>query len=65
MARMIDEDKLLTNVVPVSDSKGQVTWSAVSTIDILTAPTVDAVPVEKYNELREAFVDYVCSGVNN
>lgn len=29
------------------------------------APTIDAVPVEKYNELREAFVDYVCSGVQN
>lgn len=29
------------------------------------APTIDAVPAEKYNELREAFVDFVCSGVNN
>ena len=29
------------------------------------APAVDAVEVEKYNDLREAFVDYVCSGVPN
>ena len=24
--------------------------------------TVDAVPLEQYNDLREAFIDYVCSG---
>lgn len=29
------------------------------------APAVDAVEAEKYNDLREAFVDYVCSGVPN
>lgn len=35
-------------------------------IDLIkNAPTIDAVPAEKYNELREAFVDYVCSGVTN
>lgn len=45
MARLIDADKLLTNVITISNSKGQVTWRAVSTTDILTAPTVDAVPV--------------------
>ncbi len=28
-------------------------------------PTVDAVEVEKYNDLREDFVDFVCSGVHN
>ena len=27
--------------------------------------TVDAVEAEKYNDLREAFVDYVCSGIPN
>ena len=26
---------------------------------------MDAVDVEKYNELREDFVDFVCSGVHN
>ena len=29
------------------------------------APTIDAVPAERYNDLREAFVDYVCTGVQN
>ena len=29
------------------------------------AKTVDAVPAEKYNNLRESFVDFVCSGVHN
>lgn len=29
------------------------------------APAVDAVPAEKYDELRESFVDYVCSGITN
>lgn len=43
--RLIDADALLMNVVAISNSKGQVTWSAVPTMDILTAPTVDAVEV--------------------
>ena len=42
MARLIDADKLLTNAITISNSKGQIAWSEVSTIDILTAPTVDA-----------------------
>ena len=29
------------------------------------APTVDAVPLEQYNELRENFIDFVCSGATN
>lgn len=29
------------------------------------APAVDAVQKEKYDELRESFVDYVCSGITN
>ena len=45
MARLIDADKLPTKVVSVSNSIGQVTWSAVSAIDILTEPTVDTVSV--------------------
>lgn len=32
---------------------------------IENAPVVDAVPAEKYDALREAFIDYVCSGVSN
>ena len=32
---------------------------------IINAPAVDAIPREQYEELRENFVDYVCSGVRN
>lgn len=32
---------------------------------INNAPAVDAVSKEQYEELREAFVDFVCSGVHN
>ena len=53
MARLIDADKLLTNAFTISNSKGQIAWSAVSTIDILTAPTVDAVPVSELKKLRD------------
>ena len=53
MARLIDADKLLTNVIAINNSKGQVTWSAVSTTDILTTPTVDAVPVSELKKLRD------------
>lgn len=45
MARLIDADALLINAVAISNSKGQVTWSAVPTTDILTAPTAEAVMV--------------------
>lgn len=52
MARLIDADKLLTNAIAITNSKGQVTWSAVSTIDILTAPTVDAVEVVRCRDCK-------------
>lgn len=42
---LISRSALLLNVVAVSNSRGQVTWSAVSSIDILNAPAVDAVEV--------------------
>lgn len=32
---------------------------------IENAPAVDVVLREQYEELREAFVDFVCSGINN
>ena len=32
---------------------------------VTNATTIDAVPKEKYDALREAFADYVCSGVSN
>lgn len=32
---------------------------------IADCPTADAVPVVQYNDLRDDFIDYVCSGVPN
>ena len=52
MARLINADKLLTNAIVISNYKGQVAWSAVSTIDILTAPTVDAVEVVRCRDCK-------------
>ena len=45
MDDLISRKELLMNVVAVSNYKGQVTWSAVSTTDIIAAPSVDAVEV--------------------
>ena len=56
--RLIDADKLLTNVIAISNSEGQVTWSAVSTIDILAAPTVDAVEVVRCRDCKYRGTDY-------
>ena len=64
MARLIDADKLLTNVIAISNSKGQVTWSAVSTTDILAAPTVDAVPVVRCKDCKY-FKTRLCENENN
>lgn len=52
MVRLIDVDKLLTNAIIGSNSKGQVAWSVVPTIDILAAPTVDAVPVVRCKDCK-------------
>ena len=52
MARLIDADKLLTNAIAISNSRGQVAWSEVSTIDILTAPTVDAATVVRCKDCK-------------
>ena len=73
MARLIDADKRIAEIKKIycdgCDNYGGVRCRACWVDDAICliddAPTVDAVPVEKYNELREAFVDYVCSGVNN
>ena len=50
--RLIDADKLLTNAITISNSEGQATWSAVSTIDILAAPIVDAVEVVRCRDCK-------------
>ncbi len=66
--RLIDADALVGKEEPAErfdDNGTPYTRMMVSVVDIEDAPTIDAVPVEKYNELHEAFVDYVCSGVPN
>ena len=50
--RLIDADKLLTNAVTISNSEGQATWSAVSTIDILAAPIVDVVEIVRCRDCK-------------
>ena len=50
--RLIDADKLLTNAITISNSEGQATWSAVSTIDILAAPIVDVVEIVRCRECK-------------
>ena len=52
MTRLIDADKLLTNAINISNSKGQIILSAVSTTDILGAPTIDAVPVVRCKDCK-------------
>lgn len=76
--RLIDADALLEKTIALArlfESNEDMFWYgknkyvfkgvAYANHFISEAPTIDAVPVEKYNELREAFVDYVCSGVQN
>ena len=63
MARLIDADALRSNIYCCCIETYNEKLTIVEQIN--EAPTVDSVPVEKYNELREAFVDYVCSCVNN
>ena len=63
--RLIDADKLLTNVIAISNSEGQVTWSAVSTMDILAAPTVDAVPVVRCKDCKHRYSDSWCEYVDD
>ena len=55
--RLIDADKLLTNAVTISNSEGQATWSAVSTIDILAAPIVDVVEIVRCWECKHRGTD--------
>ena len=52
MARLIDADKLLTNAINISNFKGQIILSAVSTTDIIAAPTVDAASVVRCKDCR-------------
>lgn len=64
--RLIDADALLEQVQFRLPNGGVIADCVEITRRLIeTAPTIDAVPAEKYNELREAFVDFVCSGVHN
>lgn len=49
--RLIDADMLL-GVIPVINSKGQVTSSTIPAMDILKAPTIDAVPVVRCKDCK-------------
>lgn len=66
--RLIDANKLKTKAIADPDSGEGIVYVQ----DIDAAPTVDAMEVEKYkvlreqyHELRENFIDYVCSGTCN
>lgn len=50
--RLIDADKLLNNAVIISNLEGQVEWSAVPAINILAAPTVDAVSIVRCKDCK-------------
>ena len=72
MKRLIDANALIKNINNYYHSTPfqhpGATWHRGLELAVwllLKAPTVDAVEVEQYNDLREAFVDYVCSGVPN
>ncbi len=81
MARYIDAEKLIEKVEGTTwyhiGLQGNLIKGARSDIDtplykaddiykaITETPTADVVEVEKYNELREDFIDFACSGVNN
>ena len=70
MERLIDADKIVNGIALYMAENAYLNDTPLDALKMVSnwiteAPTVDAVPVEKYNELREAFVDYVCSGVNN
>lgn len=68
--RLVDVKPLMTNGWHlVKTGESNVFLASMSLADV---PTVDAVPVEKYealvgmyHDLRENFVDYVCSGIRN
>lgn len=72
MARYIDADKLTVEVqrclMPNVDIDGTVAVECAERYFlnlVKKQPTADVVEVEKYNDLRESFVDFACSGTNN
>lgn len=74
MARLIDADKIEWILSAIRSRESGVPLAVAEWVTgiVINAPTVAAVDVkqyeelrEKYNELRENFVDYVCSGTSN
>ena len=69
--RLIDADMIVTMLQTTLDNKrGEEESPAYTAFEsfiriLCSTPSVDAVEAEKYNELREAFVDFACSGINN
>ena len=68
MARLIDADAL-KKAIMAEPWKEQINAVRL-TVDYINIiideqPSVDAVPLEQYNDLREDFVDYVCCGATN
>lgn len=61
--RLIDADALLLGVIPVTNSKGRVTWSAVPAMDVLKAPTIDAVPVVRCKDCKH-YMEYPLNKVD-
>lgn len=68
MARYIDADELLVSLKRQYGEElgwqGTTNMSDVGAM-IEDAPTANVVEAEKYNDLRESFIDFVCSGVHN
>lgn len=64
-ARLIDVNKVIKKLrakqIACSDKKLQTAYR-ITIEELMAAPAANAVEAEKYNDLREAFVDYVCSG---
>ena len=64
--RLIDADALIEDLEAAKANNGMGGMVASALVRyVKRCSTIDAVPVEQYNDLREAFVDFVCSGVHN
>lgn len=66
--RFVDVNKAIRRLrvrqIACPDKKLQAAYKVVIE-ELAAAQTADVVEAEKYNDLREAFVDYVCSGTSN
>lgn len=65
MRRYIECDKLEEGKYENPSCEYEEGWNNALEGAILSLPVADVVEAAKYNDLREAFVDFVCSGVHN